>query len=205
MNTNLNTNIFNTKLYEMLCDDSSDNNEENECLITLEPLDDDYVEMSCKHKFNFAALFKEIFVQKKKMNKLEVERLKNYQVKCPYCRTVQNGLIPCSNKYPTFRANGINLPKSKCFMGHKCSKIIKTGKRAGEICNKPCIKEFCKMHSKTNDNDKTPPIRCVEILKTGKRKGERCNNKCKTEISKKLNICATHLRFKDKSIYNTNE
>ena len=58
MNTNLNTNIFNTKLYEMLCDDSSDNNEENECLITLEPLDDDYVEMSCKHKFNFAALFK---------------------------------------------------------------------------------------------------------------------------------------------------
>ena len=71
--------------------------DENVCLITNEKLKDNHIEFICKHKFNYNPIFNEIckqkmnFIKKKQHNYLEVQKLTKYQMKCPYCRKIQNG------------------------------------------------------------------------------------------------------------------
>ena len=82
------TTDFNNKLLKMLCD-NSDEDEDNLCLITSLPLENDSIELVCKHRFNYKPLFSEITRQKNNYSKLETTRLKPREIKCPYCRTIQ--------------------------------------------------------------------------------------------------------------------
>ena len=82
-----NTEIFNKILYEKLFENSeSEDDDNNICLITMDNLDKNSINLVCGHKFNYEPLFKEIENQKKK-NMLEITKLSSYQIKCPYCRT----------------------------------------------------------------------------------------------------------------------
>ena len=67
--------------------------EENLCLISKEPLNKIYIKLVCGHKFNYKPIYNEICMQKTKYNKKEVQKLSKNSIKCPYCRNVQNKLL----------------------------------------------------------------------------------------------------------------
>jgi len=184
------TNKFNAELFKMLCEENSE--DENECLITSEPLDEDSIELVCKHRFNYKPLFSEISRQKI-YNKLEVTHLKPREIKCPYCRTIQNGLIPPSTNYPELLKFGVNQPIKHVFKGNKCSSILKSGKRKGDKCNKSCYGKYCIYHNKKINTEEI--TLCDYVIKRGKRKGHPCSTKCSRENNIKYKKCSKHLKI----------
>lgn len=190
-----NTDDFNLYLMQLISKSEDNNNDDDKvCLITNEKLTDNYITMACKHKFNYIPLINE-FLNQKKINHYETTHLRNYELKCPYCRHIQNGVIPyCKNIYEK-KLKGINWPPSKMYCNNTCTCIIKSGKRKGQACGKRCVGQFCKIHNKI----KSPPkevVYCVQILKTGKRKGEVCGAKCKGDECLKHKLCKRHIKFK---------
>jgi hypothetical protein len=191
----MNIELFNKILYNSLdCDEITD---DDKCLISAEPLEDDHITLECKHKFNYMHIFNEIQNQKKK-SYYEITKLSLYQIKCPYCRSIQNGLIPVNKRYPTYVCKGINTPRTKCYIPNKCISIIKSGKKKGSICNKPCFLKVCKMHYAGHNallnNDDDDDVFCDTILKYGKRKNLKCGKKCKTPESILIKKCLFHIK-----------
>jgi hypothetical protein len=100
---------------ELMKDDDSDDNmivdnddkekkEDELCLLSGEPLDKTMLKLpSCGHKFNYIPLYKEIYNQKRHLNIYETAKLLDGQIKCPYCRTICNLLLP-----PSSREFGLN-------------------------------------------------------------------------------------------------
>lgn len=91
----------------------------HECCITQMPLFEDHVTLECGHKFNYDAIFNEIYQQKcvfrtytlmSAINSIEAKfnskKECTYFIKCPYCRNVQFSLIP--PKEGCKRVYGIN-------------------------------------------------------------------------------------------------
>ena len=183
------TSTFNAELMKMLCDD--DEESEKECLITSLPLNDNCIQLVCKHTFNYEALFSEISRQKK-FNKLETTKLKPREIKCPYCRTIQNGLIPPCKNLPELLEIGVNKPSRHIFKGNKCISLLKSGKRKGEQCNKGCYGKYCTLHEKKGIDSENDTF-CTYILKRGKRKGQRCGCKCTKQDNIKNKKCSKHL------------
>ena len=177
-------NNFNDLLMQALCDSDTEE-EENVCLISNERLKEDSIELDCGHAFNYDSLFKEIIQQKKK-NTLEITRLKKKQIKCPYCRYVQNGILPYNEKFE--KILNVNWPPKLSLLPNKCIYIFKSGKRKGEICNKKCINNKCNLHNKT----KPPTHTCNAILTSGKRKGQCCGAKIKSTLP--IMLCGRHLK-----------
>ena len=126
----------------------SDNKNDNEniCLITHEPLIDNYITLSCNHKFNYLPLYLEVINQKTKHSYLEITRLKLNEIKCPYCRTITSSLIPYINFPEIKRIYGVNSPQKYCIKLHCCE----WKKRDNSICGKDAYKRetgtFCNTH-----------------------------------------------------------
>ena len=85
-------NNFNKLLMQELSKESIDDYD-NICLISNEPLEKEHITFTCKHKFNYGSIYNEISNQKK-INYLETQKLKLWQIKCPYCRNVQESIRP---------------------------------------------------------------------------------------------------------------
>lgn len=114
---------FYDELYKSLDDNTSDD-ENNICQITGEQLTDFFVELECKHKFNYLPLYTDIFQQKinfktytydsltTNMQKKFKEANSNYFIRCPYCRDIQFTLLPFNEeikkKYNVNEIYGIN-------------------------------------------------------------------------------------------------
>jgi len=169
---------FQNLLMEAICMPDSDS--KKTCLISNEDLKPYHVTLRCKHSFNYIPLFKEIVKQKKMPNILETQKLKPHQIKCPYCREVQNSILPYNDKIRK-KVRGVNWPPSLSMPANTCSAILKTGKRAGSSCARPCFGKYCYMHKKYSLANKISIPKCLKILKSGKRKGLQCNNKAKIE------------------------
>jgi len=176
-------NQFNEQLMKALCE--SDDNENTVCLISNEILEKDHITLECGHAFNYEAIMKEI-TQQKKGNKLEITKLKKGQLKCPYCRFVQNGLLPYRENYE--KQLYVNWPPELCLLPNKCVYVFKSGKRKGVACNRKCLKEKCSIHIR----NKNIIHRCNALLVSGKRKGQCCNARIKSELPIKL--CGRHLK-----------
>lgn len=100
---------FFTELYKSLDDEENNHKtdeDNNKCLITNQVLTDKFIEMSCGHKFNYLPLYYDILNHKNKFNNLEGSstRLKRNEIRCPYCRKRQHGLLPYYEE--------LNLPKT---------------------------------------------------------------------------------------------
>lgn len=184
----LTTEEFNKRLFELLCDENDDIDDEEVCLISGNKLEKNHVTLICSHRFNYKCIFNEIKRQKNFSN-LETCKLKKYQLKCPYCRTIQNGVLFHKEHYP--KLDGINWPESKFCKSQKCKAIIKIGKLKGQTCGKPCYMEFCNRHNKKNIQH-SDTITCNALLKSGKRKGQICGCICKTAETKALKLCKRH-------------
>ena len=66
--------------------------------------------------------------------------------------------------------------------------ILKSGKRAGSSCGRPCFDKYCSIHKKYTLTNEPPAAKCSQILKSGKRKGQQCKNKAKTH-----GFCGIHI------------
>ena len=169
-------------------------NSENVCLIGKDKLEDNHITLPCSHKFNYLPLYKEICSQKIKQQPLEIMRLQFHQIKCPYCRTISNGLLPYQHIDGVKKKNGVNYPIKYSLPIYKCKWIYKNGNLKGTICNQTaglydndC---YCSKHMYSiNTNNKTS--KCDSILISGKRKGEVCGCKCFEDTK-----CKRHLKKK---------
>ena len=145
---------FYESMFDLLCSDN--NTDDNCCLISQEPLEEKYITLNCNHSFNYSSIFFEICNQKNNKSILEVQHLKKYEIKCPYCRTVQSGILPYHPKFP--KISQVNWPQKQSFIKNPnmfvvlCKSIIKSGKRKGLQCNcKVKSNGFCGRHNKTQN------------------------------------------------------
>ena len=139
--------------------DENINSSEDICLIGCEPLDNtqiklecnhsfNYINLSCNHKFNYQHIFKDAVKQKYHINKYKTSILKTNELRCPYCRNVQEKLLPYKKYENVERVHGVNAPFKYTMKTHKCAYVYRRGKNKGEICNKECDEPFCNAHAK---------------------------------------------------------
>jgi len=120
------------------------------CLISDEPLNNTKIILLCKHSFNYKPLFKEITIQKTRFNNLETQRLKKNQIKCPYCRHTQNGILPY--KTGDEKIDYVNWPEKYAYKPFKCSYVFLSGKRKNESCCRASSEKYCKQHIRIINN-----------------------------------------------------
>lgn len=175
-NTESYKNLFYKTLFENISDNKDIQEDDDVCLISGEPLDDSKIQLDCGHWFNYFYIYKEIKNQKCKYNKNELQKIKKYQIKCPYCRNIQNSLLPPYNDFSLITY--VNNPLKYCMKNKKCKYQFKSGKRKGETCNKKTHMDYCSkcnINVKRNLNKHDNKYKlCESILKSGKRKGEKC-------------------------------
>jgi hypothetical protein len=95
----------------------------NLCLISNQPLVDKHIIMNCGHKFNYLPLFLDIKNHKQKFNNMEggTSHLSNDEIRCPYCRKKQKGLLPFYEELGLSKINGVNYVDLNSINNHKLS------------------------------------------------------------------------------------
>lgn len=173
------------------------------CLISGEPLREYSVKLECGHTFNYDEIFNEVYQQKCNPKRLETQRLGINELKCPYCRNIQQKILPqLDDTYKLY--NGVNTPLKYCTFLSKCKHVYKYGKRNGCVCNRNTNYDFCKMHTKYVCNKKDNLLKneivvtvslinnkdyCQAIIPRGKRIGLHCLNRRKFG-----NYCRIHVK-----------
>jgi len=193
---------FQKELYQLLSQDFSN---EELCLISNLPLEDNPIKLSCGHKFNYHSIYNEVKYQKTNSHHLEIQKLHHSQIKCPYCRTIQNGLLPCRTSYENTK--GVNWPKKYQYKVNICDYTFLSGKKKGLLCGKKCFDKYCESHAKIiqsreakkllKENKKQSqiifdavPNMCKYIFKRGNKKGQQCT--CKKTY--KEGFCKSHFK-----------
>jgi hypothetical protein len=105
---------FFSELYKSLDVEETHHKNESDnnlCLITNQPLTDKFVELNCSHKFNYLPLYNDIYNHKKKFNNMEgtSSSLKVNEIRCPYCRKKQQGVLPYYSELISEKINGVNF------------------------------------------------------------------------------------------------
>lgn len=115
--------------------------EEERCTISKEKRDETYIKLECGHGYNYVHIYREVYKQKREYVKTETQNLRRNEIKCPYCRNVQEKVLPIMEGYPEERY--VNGPKRIRMKRYKCERILKRGKRKGEKCGKESERERC--------------------------------------------------------------
>ena len=120
---------------------------ENICLITLEPLEKEMVTLGCGHRFNYMPIFEEFKTQSGK------DVAGKAVLRCPYCRTIYNGCLPMIDGVPYNKY--IHSPASTM----KCEWTFKIGKKKGQMCGADSKMycqggHYCSAHYKSAKNKK---------------------------------------------------
>jgi len=167
---------FYDELYKSLDEPETQEETTELCLITNSPLTENFVTLICNHKFNYDAIYNDIYCHKKKYNSMERCAVKQKDIRCPYCRTIQTGLLPYVEGYD--KVHGVNYYDEK--LEHT------------SIIN-PCYSDYvhgtCCYVSAPVDNI-TP----------------KCNNHyVKVLTLDGKTYCGVHYRSRTKEIYNANK
>jgi len=113
--------------------------EEDICLISHEPLNKYHVTLECGHKFNYLDIFNEVYKQKKQPSQHENQKLGLAQIKCPYCRNIQNTLLPPKLGYELIPH--INKSITRCMIPNRCQYFTRN-----KHCGIPCFTKKCIKH-----------------------------------------------------------
>lgn len=156
-------------------DDDKNNNKL--CLITNKELDENHITLDCNHKFNYIPLINELKNQKLVKNYYDNSRPLINQIKCPYCRTFTNKIIPYFSSLYSEKIYGVN--SSNKFQKIKlleCQYINK--KNNNKCCDNACKTEYgilCEKHynimknkdnkDKDKDKNKDQNISLFKIIK----------------------------------------
>tara|TARA_B110000211_G_C14065211_1_gene547373 strand:+ start:693 stop:1301 length:609 start_codon:yes stop_codon:yes gene_type:complete len=179
---------------------------EESCLIDGTALENTHIKLKCEHKFNYYNIFNEVKCQKTKHNNNETQRLKRTQIKCPYCRNIQIGILPYIEGYEKIRY--VNSPEKYVMKNNECNYLFKSGKRKGLPCSKDCFYEKCNQHLKKQNKKQNkkpnkkviysypvlpPPNLCKHLFEKGKNKGNYCACKLKKQYEKN-GWCGKHIK-----------
>jgi len=137
--------------------DASGDEKDTKCLITGEELDRNAITLECGHTFNYIPIFNDMksyrydtptgyYSYSDNLN------LREHQIRCPYCRQVQENLLPYLPDVEPMRLKGVNYPLSLCMGKNTCNHVFKSGKNKGNVCNKRCYREKCNQHYKPEVN-----------------------------------------------------
>jgi hypothetical protein len=149
---------FFSQLKNMMSDDknAADKNEEdNCCLLTKEPLKSIHIVLACGHKFNYVPLYREVIAQKtigaSSAGYYTSHSLKRNEIKCPYCRNVQDKLLPYLQYDGVKRMHSINHPAKMSMSSQLCAYSTKS---ASMVSNKgrksaPCKECAVECHNGT--------------------------------------------------------
>lgn len=175
------------EFYEELSLNNDNNKMDNVCLITKTELIENSIKLPCNHSFNYLPLYNEVCNQKiSKKRHLETQLLRLNEIKCPYCRTKFDKIlpyIPCEN---VNKIRGVNTPMRYSMFLSTCKYIIKSGPNKGKPCNKDCNFDYCTRHKNIIDKQKNG---CKHILTRGKNKGKECGRKVKSN-----ELCSIHCK-----------
>ena len=205
--------FFNKLKFMTQCNESIENiNIDSCCLLTKEALNDIHVTLNCGHKFNYIPLYKEVVIQKTSAGMTTNGyynscTLRLNEIKCSYCRRVQDKLLPFLNYDNVKRLRGVNGPESLCMKARMCDHIetankIKKKNSKKEIsdsceCNAIHLVNgvhYCKKHyehqQQQTQNDSASVVIltivsedvCGVIVKSGKNKGLPCTSSSKCRI-----------------------
>jgi len=130
-------------------DNTKTNDEYNNiCFISGDILEKDHIQLQCNHRFNYVCLFNDM-INQKKPNSYDTKPLNVTELRCPYCRSVQNQILPYRNTHITNqKIYGVNYPAKYCMKNYSCQYVFRRGKNKGNTCNKKCDSPFCKQHEK---------------------------------------------------------
>jgi len=153
------------------------------CLISNEPLNSNKITLICKHSFNYKPLFNEIKIQKTRFNNLETQRLNKTQIKCPYCRNTQNGILPY--KDGCAKVKYVNWPPKHTYKPFKCEYSFLSGKKKNEKCNRSSCSKFCKQHNGIMINRQAKQNKKINV-KINVKINEKINEKINVKINEKI-------------------
>jgi hypothetical protein len=196
---------FNAELNKLITGEKGINgvveNHDDECLISKEKLDDTMIKLECGHAFNYEPLYNEIVKQKSGYRATEIVKLQVNQLKCPYCRNIQNKVLPYASSLKLKKTIGVNSPAKWQMLNDRCSysNNNKRSKYFNVACNEACWGKYCNKHSRMRSvlksqnvvttaqksTSTTSNVVCNCVLKSGERKGQECkgklflDNKCK--------------------------
>jgi hypothetical protein len=153
-------------------------NSNDACLISSEPLNAFHVGLECGHKFNYEPLYQEVLRQKGRLGMHNYyEKIGTHQIKCPYCRTITNELLPYIGPHPLIkRLNGVNSPAHMCMSGVACSRC-KANAFYEHDSNLYCLRHYnCALKSKSSNAESAcVNVVCAAEIQTGKNKGKQCS------------------------------
>lgn len=184
--------LFYNALHDNLCNSDDEDSNVKKCYISDEKADNTYIKLECGHGFNYGNIFDEVYRQKVLSNKKEICILKKNQIKCPYCRNIQNSLLPIMKHFP--EKTHINYPKRYRMKLYTCEYIFKSGKKKGMKCHEKCESEYCDKCIKRKNKQEIKnenSVLCEEILVSGKRKGDKCGKICKQQ---EVAYCGLHIK-----------
>jgi len=120
--------------------------EEETCLISQQLLTKTHIKLPCGHKFNYMPLYNELYKQKQK-NHYETCTLKVNQIKCPYCRSVFDNILPYIQSECTEKTHGVNYPFKHCMKNLiECEWIQKNKTKCCKEAQFINDKSYCKLH-----------------------------------------------------------
>jgi hypothetical protein len=191
-------------------DNTKNEDEDNCCLLTKERLQNIHIVLECGHKFNYIPLYREVIAQKTiglSFNGYYTSHsLKRNQIKCPYCRNVQDKLLPYLEFDGVKKTFNVNYPAKMSMTSQPCMHSVNLNSKKSKkntSCQECAIEYYngtyvCKKHyehelsitthvehvnAKTNANttlssptSALSPSKCGVILRYGKNKGNPCPN-----------------------------
>ena len=128
----------------------------NICLLTNLPLKDNFIKLDCSHSFNYIALYNEVTSQKK-FSCLETTFLKANHIKCPYCRSITEKLLPFIPYPNVISRKWVNTPSKYSINLFQCEWTHSSGKNKNHICSSKLAYKwnnntYCYKHHNKYDN-----------------------------------------------------
>jgi hypothetical protein len=99
------------KSLDIIENDAKTEEDEHNCLISNQPLIANHVKMNCGHKFNYIPLYNDLVNHRDKFYSMESVsgRIHLNQIRCPYCRKKQEGVLPYYEEMGLTKVNGVNF------------------------------------------------------------------------------------------------
>lgn len=145
------------------------------CYITNEPLDEKTkIVLECNHEFNYEPLFNEVKQQKLGHNSYRRKHLANNQIRCPYCRHVQNKILPYHPGISSVeKIRCINHPAALSISNGTCDYVMKSGKNKGNKCEIACYFGYCTKHLVSIEKQKQKDNHNGALVKNGNTEFEK--------------------------------
>lgn len=178
-------------------DDTIDNNSDNICLITGNILTDNYITLDCNHKFNYKDLYYEFKYQKTVNNSKIVDNPAIHQIKCPYCRSLTNKLLPYFKSLlnddilPIFNKNTVK--KYEMIQLYECQYI---NKQNIQCKNNACITKFgllCDKHYSFKLKSESNKHNKIEYKKNNIKHNNNSKNESKNKKIIDYNVINNHI------------